>query len=55
MNEGLENGNAIFRPVSLVAQCSERQPMCCAVREVKLAIRVKTLVLSISQTRTCRI
>ena len=48
VNEGLENRNSIFRPVSFVAQCSE--PMCGAIPEVKPAVRIKTLVLSIDQT-----
>jgi hypothetical protein len=54
MNEGLENGNSIFRPVSFAAQCSEREPVRRAIRQIKLAIRVKTLVLSVSETRASR-
>jgi hypothetical protein len=50
MNKGLENRDAVFRPVPSMAYCCERQPMRCAIGQIKLAVGIKALVLGVSQT-----
>jgi hypothetical protein len=54
MDKSLKNGNSIFRPVSVLTQRGERQPMRGTVGQIESAFSRNAIVLSVGQTLSSR-